>query len=123
MMIEEKLIHLVDLVLAETMRPARAIVMDLLREARLGKLQFNEIAQPMHLDHDRLALCASLVEHMAAQVGRAPPQWTQNVGVAETPRYLVKFGLPKMKSRYESEAPEPLRRRGFYAPAGYLMPV
>ena len=122
-MIEERLIHLVDLVLAENMRPARAIVMELLRDTRLGKIQLSKIAQPSLPDHDKLALCAALVEHIASQVGRDAPHWTKDIGVAITPTYLVKFGLPKMKAFYESEAPEPFRRHGFFAPAGYLVPV
>ena len=75
-MIQERLSQLVDLVLAENMRPARAIVMELLRDARLGKIQLSEIAQPNLPDHDKLALCAALVEHIAAQVGRDAPRWT-----------------------------------------------
>ena len=122
-MIEGKLIRLVDLVLTENMRPARAIVMELLRDARTGKIRLSEIVQPNLLGHDKLALCAALIEHLAAQVGQAAPLWTKDVGVAETPTYLVKFGLPKMKAFYESESPEPFRRHGFYAPAGYLVPV
>lgn len=122
-MIEEKLVRLVELVLAENMRPARAIVMELLRDARLGKLQLSDIAQPGLLEHDKLALYAALIEHIAAQVGQAAPRWTQDVGTAETPTYLVKFGLPRMKALYESETPAPFRRHGFYAPAGYLVPL
>lgn len=121
-MIEEKLIRLVNLVLAGNMRPARAIVMELLRDTRVGKIQLSETAQPSLQDHDKLALCAALIEHIAAQ-RTGSPRWTKDIGVAETPTYLVKFGLPKMKAFYESVAPEPFRWRGFYAPAGYLAPV
>ena len=122
-MIEENLIRLVDLVLTENMRPARAIVMELLRDARVGKIHFSDLPQPSLPDHDKLALCAALVEHVAAQAGQDAPRWAKNVGKAETPTYLVKFGLPKMKVFYETESPEPFRRHGFYAPAGYLVPV
>ncbi|NJM42102.1 MAG: hypothetical protein HC853_15810 [Anaerolineae bacterium] len=71
----------------------------------------------------KLALYAALIEHVAAQAGQEPPRWTQDVGMAKTPTHLVKFGLPKMKASYESESPEPFRRHGFFAPAGYLVPV
>jgi hypothetical protein len=122
-MTDEKLIRLVDLVLAEDMRPARAIVMDLVSDACAGRLVLRDIGRPNLADKDKLALCASLVEHIAAQAKQDPPDWTRDIEAATVPVYLVKFGLPKMKALYEAETPEPLRRRHFYAPAGYLVPV
>jgi hypothetical protein len=113
----------VDLVLAEDMRPARAIVMDLLSDARAGRLALRDIGRPNLADKDKLALCASLVEHIASQAKQDPPTWTRDIGAVAAPVYLVKFGLSKMKALYEAESPEPLRRRRFYAPAGYLVPV
>lgn len=122
-MIEEKLIRLVDLVLSEQMRPARAIVMELLHDARLGKMTLHDVSRPELNDTDKLALFAALIEHIAAQAQQDPPDWTKDIGAVAAPIYLVKFGLPKMKALYEDESPEPLRRRRFYAPSGYLVPL
>jgi len=122
-MIEEKLIRLVNLARAEPMRPARAIVMELLHDARTGSIDLRDIGRPDFKDEDKLALSAALIEHIAAQAQQDPPGWTQDVGAVTAPVYLVKFGLPKMKALYEAESPEPLRRRHFYAPSGYLVPA
>ncbi len=67
------------------------------------------------------SLAAALAELFAARWDQVPPGWAAEIGPALAPTYLV--GSPRMsrtRTLCEAEAPPPLRRRSFYAPANYL---
>lgn len=96
----------------------RSLTQDLLREnpnlSKCPNLQTN--------DSRLLAAAASLVELLALRLGQMPPQWAKDVGALPEPIYLLKAAA-SMKRLYElceTQAPEPLRKRGFYAPPNFL---
>jgi hypothetical protein len=62
------------------------------------------------------------VELFALRLQQMPPQWTKDVGGLPEPFYLLKAAstMKRLRALCETEAPEPLRKRGFYAPANFL---
>jgi hypothetical protein len=73
-------------------------------------------------DSRLLAAAASLVELFALRLGQAPPLWTKDVGALPEPIYLLKAAtsMKRLRELCETESPEPLRKRGFYAPPNFL---
>ena len=69
-----------------------------------------------------LAVAAAIVELLAQQRQQRSPTWTQSVGAVSPPVYLLKSAhkMRRLREMCQAEAPEPLRRHGFYAPANYL---
>lgn len=69
-----------------------------------------------------LAASASLLELFAARSGQQPPLWTSKVGSLPEPIFLVRSAMTMkyLRALCEAESPEPLRKRGFYAPPEYL---
>ena len=68
------------------------------------------------------SLAAALAELFAARWDQLPPEWAADIGPAPVPTYLVgsAAGMPRTRALCEAEAPPPLRRRLFFAPANYL---
>ena len=67
------------------------------------------------------SLAAAFAELFAARWGQVPPGWAADIGSAPEPTYLVgAAGMPRTRALCEAEAPPPLRRRLFFAPANYL---
>jgi hypothetical protein len=62
------------------------------------------------------------VELLALRSGQKPPQWTKDVGALPEPFYLLKAAanMKRLRALCETQAPEPLRKRGFYAPPNFL---
>jgi hypothetical protein len=71
------------------------------------------------------ALSAALAELFASRWGQPPPDWAAEIGPAPSPTHLVRATarMPWFRAQFESEAPLPLKRRLFYAPANYLQLV
>ena len=67
------------------------------------------------------SLAAALAELFATRWGQSPPAWAAEVGPAPAPTYLVGSAtMLRTRAMCEAEAPPPLRRRSFFAPANYL---
>lgn len=96
----------------------RSLTQDLLREHP----SLSEYPKPETNDSRILAAAASLVELLASRLHQSPPSWTQDVGPLPEPIYLLKAaaGMKRLCTLCETEAPEPLRKRGFYAPPNFL---
>jgi hypothetical protein len=96
----------------------RSLTQDLLRE----QPSLSEHPKPQTNDSRLLAAAASLVELLASRLGQTPPQWTNDVGALPEPVYLLKAAasMKRLRKLCETEAPEPLRKRGFYAPPNFL---
>ena len=77
---------------------------------------------PVTQDPTTRSLTAALAELMAQRLGQNPPPWTAGIGAAPHPTHLLRSALSMKRLRDECErsAPDPLRRRLFYAPANYL---
>jgi len=82
----------------------------------------SEYPKPQTNDSRILAAAASLLELLALRLGQTPPQWTKDVGALPEPIYLLKAAasMKRLRELCETQAPEPLRKRGFYAPPNFL---
>jgi hypothetical protein len=96
----------------------RSLTHDLLRE----NLTLSKHPKPQTNDSRLLAAAASLVELLALRLHQTPPPWTKDVGALPEPIYLLKVAasMKRLRELCETEAPEPLRKRGFYAPPNFL---
>jgi hypothetical protein len=96
----------------------RSLTQDLLREGPVLK----DYPRPMASDFKTLAAAAALIELFAERLHQEPPAWTQEIGALPEPIYLVKAAatMKHLRALCELQAPEPLRKRGFYAPPNFL---
>jgi len=80
------------------------------------------IPKPVEADEYLLAMSASLLELFAIRLGQDAPPWTAGVGPTTEPIFLLKAAqsMKRLRQLCEAESPEPLRKRGFYAPPNYL---
>jgi hypothetical protein len=78
--------------------------------------------KPHTSDSRILAAAASLLELLAERLHQPPPPWTKDVGALAEPIYLLKAAasMKRLRELCETQAPEPLRKRGFYAPPNFL---
>jgi len=96
----------------------RSLTQDFVREnPRLA-----DIPKPVVNDAPVLAASASLIELFAARLKQDPPVWTKSIGPLTEPVFLLKAAatMKRLRLLCETESPEPLRKRGFYAPPNYL---
>ncbi len=97
---------------------ARSLAQDFFRESpRLA-----DIPKPAVDDARLLAASASLIELFASRMGQDAPAWTKSVGPLSESVFLVKAAtsMRRLRELCQKESPEPLRKRGFYAPPNYL---
>lgn len=96
----------------------RGLVQDLLRE----NPQLSDIPLPDTDDPYLLAAAASLIELLALRLHQRPPLWTQEIGPLPEPVFLLEAAayLKRLRALCETQAPEPLHKRGFYAPPNFL---
>jgi hypothetical protein len=112
--------QIAEVALAGGSRLLRGMTMALLRE----NSDLSQIPRPKTDDPLILAAAASLIELFAQRRGQSPPEWTKEIGPLPKPIYLVK-GIGKETTKNirrlaDAQSPEPLRKRGFLAPANYL---
>lgn len=96
----------------------RSLAQDLLREfPRLERAPPPETQDPL-----LLAAAAALVELLAARLGQPPPPWSAGAPIAPQPIFLLRAAerMKHLRALCVAQAPEPLRRRGFYAPPNFL---
>ncbi len=96
----------------------RSLTQDFLRE--LPRLK--DFPRPVTVDFKTLAAAAALIELFAERLHQEPPAWTREIGALTEPIYLIKAAatMKHLRTLCELEAPEPLRKRGFYAPPNFL---
>jgi len=96
----------------------RSLTQDLLRENPI----LSKYPKPRTNDSRILAAAASLVELLALRLHQIPPPWAKDVGALPEPIYLLKAAasMKRLRELCETQAPEPLRKRGFYAPPNFL---
>lgn len=84
--------------------------------------QLVTIPQPKVADRQLLAASASLLELFASRLGQEAPEWTKSIDPLPEPVFLLKSAatMKHLRILCETESPEPLRKRGFYAPPNYL---
>ncbi len=96
----------------------RSLTQDLLRE----RPKLKDFPRPEAVDFRTLAAAAALIELFAERLHQEPPAWTREIGALPEPIYLVRAAatMKHLKVLCEQQAPEPLRKRGFYAPPNFL---
>ncbi len=96
----------------------RSLTQDLLRERPVLK----SVPPPDVADPRISAAAASLIELLAARSNQEPPTWTSKIGASPERIYLVKAAasMKHLRALCEEQSPEPLRKRGFYAPPNFL---
>jgi hypothetical protein len=97
---------------------ARSLVQDFFSETP----RLDNIPKPSVEDTRLLAASASLLELFAVRLGQDAPAWTKTIGPLPEPIFLLKAAttMKRLRALCEAESPEPLRKRGFYAPPNYL---
>ncbi|MBI3735593.1 hypothetical protein HY256_03660 [Candidatus Sumerlaeota bacterium] len=117
----QQIIELHEITQAALKRDAltlRALVQEFLRVHR----NFGDIKKPDTADAREMAFAASLVELLAMRSEAKPPSWTREVPASPEPFYLLAYAekMPRLRRMCHDESPEPLRKRGFYAPPNFL---
>lgn len=114
----EKLEELARAALGSDSLLLRSLCQDFLRDTPL----LERCQRPETSDKQILAVAASLIELLAERSHQAPPKWTQDIGPLSKPIYLVPSAtaMKRLRTLCENESPEPLRKRGFYAPPNFL---
>lgn len=96
----------------------RSLVQDFLRADTL----LSAIPRPQIDDPRVLTIAAALVELFAQRAGQAAPTWTREVDGLPEPFFLLEAAtrMKRLRALCETESPEPLRKRGLYAPPDFL---
>lgn len=96
----------------------RSLLQEFLREMPV----LVDIPQPKTADRNILALSAAFLELLGDRTKEEVPAWTTQIGPVQQPIFLVEAAgyMPRLRALCEQEAPEPLRKRGIYAPPNYL---
>jgi hypothetical protein len=112
-----RLEHLAEAVLTRQALEARSLVQEMVRAGLAS-----ELADPTSAAPAVRVVAAALAELLAQRHGLPAPAWAALVGPLPAPFFAVERALrwPLLREQCEREAPEPLRRRGIYAPAGFL---
>jgi len=112
-----RLEHLAKAVLTRQALEARSLVQEMVR-AGLA----HELTEPTGVRPAERVIAAALAELLAQRHGLPVPPWVTQVGSLPEPFFAVERALrwPMVREQCEREAPEPLKRRGIYAPAGFL---
>ena len=86
------------------------------------RLTLAHISRPDTDNRDILVTSAALLELLSLRRGQNPPAWTADVGPLLQSRYLLKAAssMQRLRRLCETEAPEPLRKRGLFAPPNFL---
>lgn len=94
----------------------------LYQDMALEKRPLSECPRPQTDDLYVLAVAASLIELLAERLQQSPPSWAQEVGPLPKPMHLLASAstMKRLRILCETESPEPLRKRGLYAPPNFL---
>ena len=96
----------------------RSLAQDFLRDHP----RLEAVPRPTIIDSPLLTVAAALLELFALRAGQAAPSWTLEIGAMLKPMYLVEAAarMKNLRALCELESPEPLRKRGLYAPPEFL---
>lgn len=109
---------LVQALLAYDALAARQWVAD----AERSGFDWSQVRMPENLDAISSALAAGLTETLAGRAGQSAPAWAASVPASPERIFLVRSAavMPRLRALCEREGPEPLRRRGLFAPPEFL---
>ena len=82
----------------------------------------SEVPRPQTEDLQILGTAAALVELLALRAGQPAPEWTRLIGSVPNPTFLVRSAerMRHLRELCLAESPDPLRKRGLYAPPDFL---
>ena len=108
-------------ILADDALGARQLTQEFLR----GHPQMAILPSPSVQDANTLVLTAGLTELFAERLSQVAPDWTQAVGAATPPLFLVHEArtMRRLRELCETQSPLPLRKRNIFAPPNYLAQV
>jgi len=97
----------------------RALVLEFLEQHP----KISDVQRPDSKDEHILAAAASLIELLAIRSNQIPPEWTAGIPPMKTPMFLLKAAerMKHLRDLCRSQSPEPLKKRGFYAPPDFLV--
>jgi hypothetical protein len=80
------------------------------------------VPMPHTVNVELLVVSAAIIELLSIRSGQNPPDWTQTIGPAEKPIFLIKSAsnMRRLRDLCRDAAPYPLRKRRLYAPPDYL---
>jgi hypothetical protein len=110
--------QLAEAILKKESITVRSLVQDFFSENPC----LTDIPRPSVDEANLLAASASLLELFASRLGQEAPAWTKTIGPLPEPIFLLKAAatMKHLRELCERESPEPLRKRGIYAPPNYL---
>jgi len=84
--------------------------------------QLTNIPRPAIDNPQILGTAAALLELLAQRIGQTAPAWTREIGAVPEPMFLLEAAtrMKRLRALCEAEAPEPLRKRGLFAPPDFL---
>ena len=96
----------------------RSLVQDFLRTDP----EISAVPRPQISDYTTLAIAAALLELFALRQNKEAPPWTSDIGGVSEPIFLLRSvtKMKRLRALCLQEAPEPLRKRQFFAPPDYL---
>jgi len=96
----------------------RSLVQDLTR----ANINFGDLPRPTTPDSRLLAITASLIELLALRQKQNPPVWTKEIGPLKEPFFMLESAasMKRLRILCETQSPEPMRKRLFYAPPHFL---
>jgi hypothetical protein len=96
----------------------RSLAQDFLR----NHPNLSAVPRPLVENQRILGTAAALLELLAERAGQTAPDWTRAIGAVPEPIFLLKEAeqMKHLRARCETESPEPLKKRGLYAPAEFL---
>lgn len=96
----------------------RQLVQDALRDSA----RLTDIAMPATASAVELAAAASMVELLCIRAGVRAPDWAGSIPPLAVPMHVTRGAetMPRLRALCEAESPEPLRKRGFFAPPDFL---
>lgn len=95
----------------------------LLQDFRRLTPRLADVPAPESQDGNVRSLAAALIKLLAQRNGEPPPEWSAQIGAVIEPIHLLLSArtMKRLRQLCEQTSPEPLRKRGFFAPANYLM--
>lgn len=96
----------------------RSLVQEFLRD----QPELVAVSRPQTEDQEILGIAAGLIELLAQRSGQAAPSWTSEIGPMPKPFVMLEAAtrMKWLRALCEAESPEPLRKRGLYAPPDFL---
>ena len=95
----------------------RELVLELLHEHP----DLSQVAPIPRATPQEHAVAAAILELLASRRGQNAPAWTTQATNSD-PVFLVRAAetMPRLRELCQTESPEPLRKRQFYAPPNFL---